>query len=134
LPARESSHEAGGLVLQLTAAVVAIGGVYLAYLLFVRRAGTSGEFAGDETVQIAARFARSGWGFDLIYAKTLVQPYLWLARVNRGDFVEAVYDAIAAVTRLGHRLLAFTQSGGVRLYARTLVAGVIVAVGVAAFW
>jgi NADH-quinone oxidoreductase subunit L len=134
LPHTEAAHGEGAVVLELVAAAVALAGIYLAYVLFLRKPTVGSELARDHAVQATRRFAHSGWGFDFLYGKALVQPFLWLARVNRNDVIDAIYTATAAVTRLSHRLLSLTQTGMVRLYAGALTAGVIVGLGLVVFW
>jgi NADH-quinone oxidoreductase subunit L len=134
LPQTEAAHEGGvTLVLRLIAAVVALLGIYLAYAVFLRKWEVASRLRHDHTVQAIERLAYSGWGFDYVYDKAAVQPFLWLARVNRGDVVDVIYSATAAVTRLAHQVLSLTQTGGVRLYAGGLAAGAIIGLGLVAF-
>jgi NADH-quinone oxidoreductase subunit L len=53
----------------------------------------------------------------------VVRPFVWLARINRGDVVDRVYDGIAEAGGAAHRLLSGLQTGAVRRYAAAIAAG-----------
>jgi hypothetical protein len=59
---------------------------------------------------------------------------LWLARINRSDFIDAIYRAATTVIELSYQMLSFTQTGVIRLYAGGLAAGAIIAVSIAVLW
>jgi NADH-quinone oxidoreductase subunit L len=115
-------------VAHLTPEVITEGmtllGILVAYFLFLHprdpqaRARTFAGFQG-------------GLGFDRLYDRVPVRPFLWLAHVNRGDLVDGIYRGIAALADLGHRLLSRTQSGMLRWYAAGTVVGAVVLVGTA---
>ena len=69
------------------------------------------------------------WGFDWLYEKLFVRPYVILARRNREDFVDAIYETMARVSRAIHRLLSFTVSGNVRWYVAAIAGGAVLVVG-----
>jgi NADH-quinone oxidoreductase subunit L len=79
------------------------------------------------------RFCLSGWGFDWLYDRTLVRPFLWLAWLNRGDVVDAAYAGIASASRVGHLALSRTENGRLRWYAGWLAAGSLGAIAIAVF-
>jgi NADH-quinone oxidoreductase subunit L len=37
------------------------------------------------------------WGFDWIYDKVFVQPFIWATQINKSDFVDAFYTGVARV-------------------------------------
>ena len=75
------------------------------------------------------RLWRAGWGFDWLYDRLLVRPFLWLARINRADFIDASVDALIWLGVWSHRALSLTQTGQVRWYAACVTAGSILLVG-----
>jgi NADH-quinone oxidoreductase subunit L len=111
--------------------IVALFGVYAAYVVFHRR---------PAFVQIAARapaslrlanFWARGWGFDWLYGKILVQPFLLAAHLNRADFIDAIYGVLATSCEQIHHVLSRSQTGRVRWYAAGIVTGAVLAVAVA---
>jgi NADH-quinone oxidoreductase subunit L len=54
-----------------------------------------------------------------------VRPYLWLARANRHDLLDAASDAVAGLCRLCWLALSDTQTGRLRAYVLGLALGVV---------
>jgi NADH-quinone oxidoreductase subunit L len=79
------------------------------------------------------RFWFAGWGFDWLYKKLFVSPYVWLARVNKDDFIDSIYDGIAKLNEVLYRALSVTESGKVRWYMTGIAFGAIVAIAIAVF-
>ncbi len=76
-------------------------------------------------------FFLDGWGFDKLYNKVFVAPFIALARINRADFFDAAYVFLARIARSCHSALQSTQTGRVRWYAAGLAVGTVVALGIA---
>ena len=66
-----------------------------------------------------------------MYERLFIRPYVWIARVNKGDFIDAFYAAVAWAARLSHVVLSQTQTGHVRWYAMGLAIGAVVFIAVA---
>jgi NADH-quinone oxidoreductase subunit L len=98
--------------------LAALLGIALAAVLHLRPSAVPEETA-------LRGFLRSGWGFDWLYDRALVQPVLFLARINRADIVDRFYDGIAVFFRAAHGLVRRTQTGQVRWYAAGLAVGSI---------
>jgi NADH-quinone oxidoreductase subunit L len=104
--------------LQGIAAAIAIAGIVVAYVLYVRRRAVPADSA-------LRRFLFAGWGFDAVYDRLVVRPFLWTTRVLRSDPFDFIYAAAAAVTDTFHRLAAMTQTGRVRWYAAGIATGAV---------
>jgi NADH-quinone oxidoreductase subunit L len=120
------------LALQVVAGVVSLGGIYLAYLLFLRRPAAVARWtAAWNRSRLGTglqRFWFAGWGFDRLYDTLLVRPYTWLAEANRDDVIDLIFDGVAWLGAYAHRLLSMTQSGRVRWYAAGIAIGVVILV------
>ena len=79
------------ITLQLLSAAAAFGGIFLAYLIYIRYAGVTNAWAINYWATAMYRFWLSGWGFDWLYYGVIVRPISWIARVNRGDFIDGFY-------------------------------------------
>ena len=75
----------------------------------------------------------SGWGFDWVYDKAFVQPFVWISQVNKRDFVDSFYTGVARLTDLLYRGLSGTETGRVRWYAAAMAGGSVVFVAVVLF-
>jgi len=125
-----------------TVAILTMGapllGIVLGYLIFYGRqpSGEGVPRAGkrrlDRLVESPAgdairRFWFGGWGFDALYDRVFVGPFVWFARLNKRDGVDFVYTAAAGITRGFHHLVALTQSGHLRWYAANMALGLLAA-------
>ncbi len=119
------------LLLELVAAFTSIGGIYLAYRLFLRRRPDVEALAHRDDVSLVRRFWDSGLGFDWVFYRVLVWPYEWVARVNRLDLFDVFYSGVVTVNRLLHTVLRETQSGNLRWYAGMLASGGVVLIAIA---
>ena len=76
------------------------------------------------------RFWFSGWGFDWLYEKLFINPFLWTAKINKNDFIDSGYTGIAYLNRAVHAVLSKTQTGNIRWYAMGIVIGAVVFLGI----
>jgi NADH-quinone oxidoreductase subunit L len=113
-------------LIQLIAAGLCLTGVYLAYFFYVQSPETLENV--KSSVRDLYNFAHSGFGFDALYDIVFVTPFVWLASVNKGDFVDKVYEGIVSFTGIFHRMFAWTQSGIMRWYMMGIVIGTILVV------
>ena len=118
--------------LQLIASLASLAGIYTAYLFFRKRPRLAEE-PQSAVVRLLHRFWFSGWGFDWLYHALLVQPFLWLAKINRDDFLDLIYRATAWCAAASHRALSRTQTGQVRWYAAVIAGGTVALVALAVF-
>ncbi len=100
-------------------------GLAAAGLLYARRRACLPGLVRSPVGVLLHRLWSSGWGFDEIYAACLVRPFVSLARFNRNDGVDLVYQALARANRWFHLLLSLTQTGRVRGVATGMTVGAI---------
>ena len=67
-----------------------------------------------------------------MYQWLFVNPFLYLARINKSDLVDSFYALLVSITRTAHLMLARTQTGYLGWYALSMAAGlgVIISLGV----
>ena len=109
----------------LATVILPLVGIVLGWLVFSGRVRVNAlvESAAGDAVR---RFWQSGWAFDWVYDRVFVKPFVYLARVNKGDVVDLVFRITAAVTRGFHHIGALTQTGRLRWYAVNMAIGMIV--------
>ena len=73
---------------------------------------------------------RDGLGFDWLYQKLLVNPFVWLAKANQKDIIDQVLMLSAGYTKLWHDVLSWMQTGSLRWYAASIGLGVVLLSGV----
>ena len=79
--------------------------------------------------QALHRFWHAGWRVDDLYDALWVRPYTGCCRLLRGEPVDGFYNLVAWCNIAVHRQLSQWQTGRLRWYATTLVAGVILLLG-----
>jgi len=121
------------LILQLVAAVVSLAGVLVAYLLFLREPRRVASLVQTSWGTVLHRLWFAGWGFDWLYGTLIVRPFVWLARINKGDVIDLIYQGIAWLSQALHYLLSLTQTGKVRWYAMGIAVGAVVTIAIVVF-
>ncbi len=109
---------------------VSLIGIYFAWLLFMKRRPFVTEQWPPGIADALHRFWFVGWGFDRLYDLLFVRPVVWFARVDSRDFVDLIFEEMAAVSRASHTLLSFSQNGRLRWYAMGISIGAVLAVAV----
>jgi len=134
LPAQAYAAPNGAeLSLQVIASLISLAGVWAAYLLFLRHRAFTEAVAGSTAGKIISKFWSAGWGFDWLYDSVIVRPFLWLARINRDDFIDLIYGGTTWYSEQTHRFLSYTQSGNVRWYAAVLAFGTVILLALVIF-
>ncbi|WP_026611605.1 NADH-quinone oxidoreductase subunit L [Methylocaldum szegediense] len=124
---REQPGELGVLAAIVTDAAPFIG-VGVAVLLYLTRTYPVEALTAPRWGERLHRFWFSGWGFDWLYGKLLVNPFRWLAALNRGDIVDDVYRGVAVASQYAHRAFAATQTGQLRWYVAAFTGGTVLAI------
>jgi len=128
--------QAGGLTetgSEAIAGLLFLVGLYFAYLFHLRKRTLSDSLVANPLGRVLDQWWFAGWGFDWIYDKVLVQRFIWVANVNKSDFVDAFYSGIARVADASYRLLSRTETGRVRWYATAMAAGSVLFVALVLF-
>jgi NADH-quinone oxidoreductase subunit L len=118
---------------QMILIAVALAGIGLAYLLFLRRPALSAAIAQSRLGTAVSRFWFEGWGFDAVYDRFLVQPFIRIATANRNDIIDNAYVGVARLNRGLHELFHRTQTGHVRWYASVMTGGAVVIIALILF-
>jgi NADH-quinone oxidoreductase subunit L len=122
-PASSGDHPAHWV--EYVSISVPLVGVLLAYLIF-----HSGQLNVDRLVNSSigkslGQFWHSGWGIDWLYDVLLVRPYYQLSRLMRREPVDAFYSLVVALNQTFNHWLAESQTGRMRWYIASMVAGLI---------
>ena len=114
--------EAGFLALSAVETLVGIGA---AFALFTQAPAWARRVAAMPGFGALRQFLLSGMGFDWLYERVVVQPYVVVARLNREDVVDVLYSTLAFLAWASNRVLSATESGRVRHYATGLLLGAV---------
>jgi NADH-quinone oxidoreductase subunit L len=108
---------------EIIAALLFLVGLYFAYLFHLRTRRLADALVANPAGHTLQQWWFADWGFDWIYDKVFVQPFIWVARINKGDFLDGLYTGVARLTELFYRGLSRTETGRVRWYAAAMAAG-----------
>jgi NADH-quinone oxidoreductase subunit L len=131
LPAMdEGDSHAAVLLTQVIVIAITLLGVFLAYLVFLRRPELMTGLSQTPMGAAFVRFWAEGWAFDRLYNRIFVQPFLRLAGAVGHDLFDQIPDRLIAASRFFYRLLHLTQTGRIRWYAAVLAVGSILLLAV----
>lgn len=123
-PGAESSE----WIMQLTAAVLCLAGIYVAYFFYMKRTDLRAEL--KRSMIVLNRFWFSGWGFDTLYNTLFVRPFVYISAINKNDLVDKLYQGIVNGLTFLHNVFARTQNGVMRWYIMGIVIGAIFVISI----
>jgi NADH-quinone oxidoreductase subunit L len=115
------------------AALVFLIGLYFGYLFHLQKRSLADAIAANPVGRALHQWWFAGWGFDWVYDKAFVQPFIWAAEINKSDFVDAFYTGVAQLTERFYRGLSQTETGRVRWYAMGMAAGSVLFIAMVLF-
>jgi len=118
---------------EATAAIVFAIGFYFAYLFHLQKRSLADALVANPAGLSLHRWWFAGWGFDWIYDKLLVQPFVWISQVNKSDFVDSFYSGIGRLAGVFYRGLSATETGRIRWYAAAMAGGSVLFLAVVLF-
>ena len=116
------ANEHHGIMVWVTAAVPLVG-LLAGCLVFGTRRFDITHLSRSPATQALRKFWFGGWGFDTLYQRLLVDPFVALARLNKNDAVDAIFRAIVVVAGGLNKMFALTQTGKLRWYAANMALG-----------
>jgi len=115
------------------AAILFLIGLYFAYVFHLQKRRLADTLVANPVGGMLHQWWLADWGFDWIYDKAFVQPFIWAAQVNKSDFVDAFYTGVAWIAELSYRGLSRTETGRVRWYAAAMAAGSVLFIAMVFF-
>jgi NADH-quinone oxidoreductase subunit L len=110
------------IVFQVLSAIIALSGIYIAYLIYLKKPALSEPF-GHSRIN---KFFEKGWGFDKLYDTLFVRPVLWLSVIDKNDFFDQWNIGLSRLALFLNKLLSYTQNGKVRWYLLSFAIGIAI--------
>lgn len=126
LPGNHEVEEGAKHFVEIITIAIAISGTALATFLFLFDTKIVRSIASSSIGKVLTKFWFAAWGFDWLYDKVFVKPFLFVVRILRRDPVDKTFNLIPAAVQQTHHALSATQTGSVRWYAATIAAGVVI--------
>ncbi|HGM5579841.1 TPA: NADH-quinone oxidoreductase subunit L [Pseudomonas putida] len=128
----ESAGHAGGEAkhsLEIASGAIAIAGILLAAVLFLGKRRLVTAIANSSIGRVLSAWWFAAWGFDWIYDKLFVKPYLLISHILRKDPVDRGIGLIPRMARGGHVAMSKTETGQLRWYTASIAVGAVLVLG-----
>lgn len=128
----ESAGHAGGEAkhsLEIASGAIAIAGILLSALLFLGKRRLVSAVANSSIGRVLSAWWFAAWGFDWIYDKLFVKPYLLISHILRKDPVDRSIGLIPRLARGGHVAMSKTETGQLRWYTASIAVGAVLVLG-----
>ncbi len=125
LPQGEAG-KAGKVGLEIASSVVAVIGILIAAALWLGKRELVGRVANSAPGRFFGTWWFAAWGFDWLYDKVFVKPYLGIAWLLQRDPLNALMNLPALISRIGNKGLVVSESGYLRWYVASMSIGAVV--------
>ncbi|AZL69640.1 NADH-quinone oxidoreductase subunit L [Pseudomonas sichuanensis] len=128
----ESAGHAGGEAkhsLEIASGAIAIAGILLSALLFLGKRRFVSSIANSGIGRVLSAWWFAAWGFDWIYDKLFVKPYLLICHILRKDPVDRSIGLIPRMARGGNVAMSKTETGQLRWYTASIAVGAVLVLG-----
>jgi len=115
-------EEHSELVFQAISAIIALSGIYIAYLVYFKKPSLSEPFSHSRL----NKFFEKGWGFDKLYDTLIVRPIVWLSVVDKNDFFDLWNKGLSSLALFFNRFLSVTENGKLRWYLLSFAIGIAI--------
>jgi NADH-quinone oxidoreductase subunit L len=120
-------------LLESIVGAVAVGGIAIAWVVYLRFPRVAAALPRGPVTRQLGRFWSAGWGFDVLYGWLIERPYRWFARVDQRDALDQPFRGVALGARGLGRLLTRSETGRLRWYAMSIVAGAVIVIAIVLF-
>ena len=128
----QSVGHAGGEAkhsLEIASGAIAIAGILLAAMLFLGKRRLVTAIANSGIGRVLSAWWFAAWGFDWIYDKLFVKPYLLISHILRKDPVDRSIGLIPRLAKGGHAAMSKTETGQLRWYTASIAIGAVLVLG-----
>ncbi|GGJ84207.1 NADH-quinone oxidoreductase subunit L [Pseudomonas matsuisoli] len=124
----ESVGHAGGEAkhsLEIASGAIALAGILLAAMLFLGKRRFVSAIANSAPGRLLSAWWFAAWGFDWIYDKLFVKPYLFACRLLGRDPIDKTLGLIPLLARGGNAAMSRSETGQLRWYSASLAGGAV---------
>ncbi|WP_462383912.1 NADH-quinone oxidoreductase subunit L [Pseudomonas sp. Marseille-QA0892] len=124
----ESVGHAGGEAkhsLEIASGAIALAGILLAAMLFLGKRSFVRAIASSAPGRLLSAWWFAAWGFDWLYDKLFVKPYLLVCRLLGRDPIDKTLGLIPLLARGGNAATSRSETGQLRWYSASLAGGAV---------
>lgn len=115
----------GRLMIEITSAIIAIVGVLVAFALYHGKRQVVAGIEESPIGKILSSLWYNGWGFDWLYNRLFVKPYLTIANLLKNDPISQCIDSLKFFSYWLGSFFAINESGYARWYAASMTFGAV---------
>jgi NADH-quinone oxidoreductase subunit L len=116
-------------VMQIFYAAVSLAAFGFTYLFYMRNYRLASLFANTLIGYVLDMYLLAGFGFDWVYNWVMVQPYIWLTRINKNDVMDWITKVNVHLFRGSNFVLSELQNGNLRWYVGGIGIGAMILLG-----
>ncbi|CNL43978.1 NADH-quinone oxidoreductase subunit L [Yersinia aleksiciae] len=125
--------EEGKMPLEIFSGVLVVIGIALAAFLYLGKRQLVNSIAQSAPGRFFTVWWFHAWGFDWLYHKVFVRPYLWIAKLLQRDPLNSLMNTPAILSRWSNRGLTVSENGQVRWYVASMGLGAVVVLALLLF-
>lgn len=114
------------LTLEITSGVVAVVGILLAAWLWLGKRTLVTSIANSAPGRLLSTWWYNAWGFDWLYDKVFVKPFLGIAWLLKRDPLNSMMNIPAVLSRFAGKGLLLSENGYLRWYVASMSIGAVV--------
>jgi NADH-quinone oxidoreductase subunit L len=111
--------------LEIASGAIALAGILLAALLFLGKRTLVRAIASSAPGRFLSAWWFAAWGFDWLYDKVFVKPYLFTCRMLGRDPIDKTLGLIPLLARGGNAAMSRSETGQLRWYSASLAGGAV---------
>ncbi|HZR36950.1 MAG TPA: NADH-quinone oxidoreductase subunit L [Nevskia sp.] len=128
LPAGPEGDESARHMVEGASAAVAILGIALAGWRFFGQPALFRWLENNALARLLARWWGAAFGFDWLYDRLFVKPFLWAVRVNARDFFDQIIGLVPVLLTSFNKATALSQTGRLRWYTASVALGAVLVI------
>jgi NADH-quinone oxidoreductase subunit L len=125
LPESDFGHD-GKMALEITSGVVAVVGILIAAALWLGKRRLVTAVSNSAPGRFFGTWWFHAWGFDWLYDKVFIKPFLGIAWLLKRDPLNALMNIPAILSRFSGRGLLLSENGYLRWYVASMSIGAVV--------
>ena len=129
-PVVNSSLPVNELIMQVFYAFTSLFGIALTYITYRYACNIINALMNTFITSYTYSFIQAGFGFDWVYKQLFTKPYLWIARINKNDFLDRIITAGIYIFKYSNLSLSKTVTGNLRWYVACVGIGAVVLLGI----
>ena len=114
------------MTLEITSGIIAIAGILIAAWLWLGKRTLVTSIANSAPGRFFGTWWFHAWGFDWLYDKVFVKPFLGIAWLLKSDPLNALMNIPAILSRFAGKGLLVSENGYLRWYVASMSIGAVV--------